>query len=98
MSQTTSFPRLPQAPTWTSRRPTTSRQSLPPLRFRSLCAFVSPLFRVELGHIRLTLFISAGCLRARMRCGAKEHRVPNDHSVLGQKQPLVSNLLVLLLD
>src|SRR5262245_5228885 len=42
--------------------------------------------------------ISAGCLRARMRCGAKEHRVPNDQSVLGQKQPLVSNLRVLLLD
>jgi hypothetical protein len=33
-----------------------------------------------------------------MRCGAKEHRVPNDQTVLGQKQPLASNLLVLLLD
>jgi hypothetical protein len=27
--------------------------------------------------------ISPGCLRARLRCGAKEHRVPNDQSVLG---------------
>src|SRR5262245_14480253 len=97
MSQTILFPRLPQAPTWTSQQPTTSRQSLPPLRFRSLCAFASPLCRVELGHIGLILFLRAA-LRARIRCGAKEHRVPNDQSVLGQKQPLVSNLLVLLLD
>ena len=96
MSQPTSFPRLPQAPTWTSQQPTRSGRSRLPPRFRSLCAFASPLCRVELGHIGLTLFLRTA-LRARMRCGAKEHRVPNDQSVLGQKQPLVSNLLVLLL-
>jgi hypothetical protein len=28
----------------------------------------------------------------------KEHRVPNDHSALGQKRPLASKLLVLFLD
>jgi hypothetical protein len=33
-----------------------------------------------------------------MRRGAKEHGVPNDEVVLGQKESLVSNLLVLLLD
>src|SRR2546430_2774134 len=55
-------PRWPRGSTRTSLRSTRSGQSRPRRRYRSLCAFVSPLRRrVELGGIGLPYFSAPPC-------------------------------------